>query len=199
LLSGELRRRGFSVVHTREPGGTTIAEAVRKVLLNPASRIGAVTELFLYEASRAQHLAEVVARRWPRGGWSSASAFTDSTVAYQGFGRGLSLKDIKDLKRVAAGAFAPPHDPSGRARGRGPETGPGLEQENRPGGAPRQGRPARARTPGPFTAACARAFWPWPAAKKSASASSLGSMASAPSTSASWPAVEGRLGRGLTP
>jgi dTMP kinase len=127
LLAAWFRARGFSVVHTREPGGTSIAEAVRKVLLRPQSRIAPMTELFLYEAARAQHVAEVVAPALAAGKLVLCERYTDATEAYQGWGRGLDRGDVALLNRVATGGLrpdltvllgAPVHAGLRRARGR---------------------------------------------------------------------------------
>lgn len=102
-----LRRRGLRPVHTREPGGTAIAEAVRRVLLTPGGRVAPLTELLLYEAARAQHLFEVVRPALARGAVVVCERYTDATEAYQGSGRGLPLADIRRLNRVATGGLAP--------------------------------------------------------------------------------------------
>lgn len=96
-----------TVVHTREPGGTRIAEAVRRVLLDPSGRVAPVTELLLYEAARAQHVEEVVRPALARGAVVVCERYTDSTLAYQGYGRGLDIPSIKILNRVATGGLAP--------------------------------------------------------------------------------------------
>jgi dTMP kinase len=102
-----LVRQRYPVTYTREPGGTSIAEAVRRVLLNPASRIEPMTELFLYEAARAQHIAEVIGPTLKRGGIVLCERFTDATEAYQGRGRGLPLATIRELNRAATGGLKP--------------------------------------------------------------------------------------------
>lgn len=107
LLAEELKKRQIPVVHTREPGGTSIAESVRKVLLNPASRIAPLTELLLYEAARAQHLAEVVIPALRAGRTVICERYTDATEAYQGFGRGLDLRAIKTLNAIATDGLSP--------------------------------------------------------------------------------------------
>ncbi|MBK8422683.1 MAG: dTMP kinase [Elusimicrobia bacterium] len=106
-LVAALRRRGLRPVHTREPGGTAIAEAVRRVLLTPGGRVAPLTELLLYEAARAQHLFEVVRPALARGTVVVCERYTDATEAYQGSGRGLPLADIRRLNRVATGGLAP--------------------------------------------------------------------------------------------
>ncbi len=107
LLADALKKRRIPVVHTREPGGTSIAESVRKVLLNPASRIAPLTELLLYEAARAQHLAEVVVPALGAGRTVICERYTDATEAYQGFGRGLDLRTIKTLNSIATDRLLP--------------------------------------------------------------------------------------------
>lgn len=100
-LADHLHRRGVPVVHTREPGGTSIAESVRRVLLHPDSRVAPLTELLLYEAARAQHVAEIVSPALQAGKVVICERYTDATVAYQGYGRGLNLRDIRILNDIA--------------------------------------------------------------------------------------------------
>jgi len=108
LLARRLRRQGYDVVQTREPGGTRIGRRIREVLLAPGHRaMCPETELGLYFSDRAQHLREVV---WPAlasGKIVVSDRFTDSTRAYQGYGRGLSLALIRNLDRIMTGAFSP--------------------------------------------------------------------------------------------
>ena len=107
LLAEALRARGLTVLHTREPGGTSVAEGVRAVLLNPRLRIEPVAELFLYEASRAQHVSEKIRPALSRGEVVLCERFTMSTDAYQGVARGLGLKTTRALSSVATGGLAP--------------------------------------------------------------------------------------------
>ena len=107
LLGEALRARGLAVLHTREPGGTSVAEGVRAVLLNPQLRIDPVTELFLYEASRAQHVSEKLRPALARGEVVLCERFTMSTDAYQGVARGLGLKTTRTLNAVATGGLTP--------------------------------------------------------------------------------------------
>jgi dTMP kinase len=107
LLADRLRKMGRAVVHTREPGGTSIAESVRRVLLNPSSRVAPLTELMLYEAARAQHLAEVVTPALAAGKIVVCERYTDATEAYQGFGRRLDLKKIRVLNSLATDGLQP--------------------------------------------------------------------------------------------
>jgi dTMP kinase len=107
ILVRRLKKSGYSVVHTREPGGTKFAEAVRKLLLDPRSNITPLTELFLYEAARSQHISDIIAPALKNGLIVVCDRFTDATVAYQGYGRGISLKTINVLNRTAAGRIKP--------------------------------------------------------------------------------------------
>ncbi|HEX4048307.1 MAG TPA: dTMP kinase [Elusimicrobiota bacterium] len=107
LLAEALRARGLAVLHTREPGGTSVAEGVRAVLLNPQLAIDPVAELFLYEASRAQHVAEKIRPALARGETVVCERFTMSTDAYQGVARGLGLKTTRALNAVATGGLKP--------------------------------------------------------------------------------------------
>jgi dTMP kinase len=108
LLAKRLGREGYDALLTREPGGTPIGRRIREVLLAPGHRaICAEAELGLYFSDRAQHLREVV---WPAlevGRIVVSDRFTDSTLAYQGYGRGLSLALIRKLDRLMTGGFRP--------------------------------------------------------------------------------------------
>jgi len=107
LLGQYLQKMGFRVVRTREPGGTIVAEALRKLLLNPQNNIAPITELMLYEASRAQHVQEVLLPALKKGSVVICDRYTDATVAYQGYGRGLDLDTIKELNAIATGNLVP--------------------------------------------------------------------------------------------
>jgi dTMP kinase len=107
LLADALRGRGREVLHTREPGGTSVAEGVRKVLLDPSLTIDPLAELFLYEASRAQHTAEKIRPALSAGQVVVSERFTMSTDAYQGVARGLGLKTTGTLNGIATGGLTP--------------------------------------------------------------------------------------------
>jgi dTMP kinase len=108
LLARDLEAAGLAVLATREPGGSHGAEHIRELLVNGAvERWDAMTEALLHFAARRDHLAKAV---WPAleaGRWVVCDRFTDSTVAYQGFGLGLGRETVEALGRVAIGAFAP--------------------------------------------------------------------------------------------
>ena len=107
LLADTLRGRGHAVLHTREPGGTSVAEGVRKVLLDPALTIDPLAELFLYEASRAQHTNEKIIPALKAGQVVISERFTMSTDAYQGAARGLGLDPATTLNRIATSGLKP--------------------------------------------------------------------------------------------
>lgn len=107
-LAAYLGARGLDVVQTREPGGCPIADAIRAILLDAANRaLVPAAELLLYAAARAQHVAEIVRPALADGRIVLCDRFTDATLAYQGFGRGLSLPEIDNLNAMARGATVP--------------------------------------------------------------------------------------------
>jgi dTMP kinase len=108
-LGDFLENEGFKVLRIREPGGTEISEAVRQIILNPEykGKMGNITELFLYNAARAQLIHEVVKPALRKGFVVLADRFAYSTLAYQGYGRGLDIEMIKNLLRMACGVFFP--------------------------------------------------------------------------------------------
>ena len=91
------------LVITREPGGTNLGQSLRSLLLDhqPETALGARAELLLYAADRAQHIEEVIVPALQAGSWILCDRFIDSTVAYQGYGRGLSLSLIDQLNGIA--------------------------------------------------------------------------------------------------
>ena len=108
LLARELRRRGLDIVVTREPGGTAIGEGIRHLMVSDAtSHIAPTTELLLYVAARAQHVAELIRPALEKGRNVVSDRYTDSTVAFQGYGRGLDLMMIEELNSFATGGLKP--------------------------------------------------------------------------------------------
>jgi dTMP kinase len=108
LLSEYLENKGYPCVHTREPGGTKLGEAVRRVLLDsPEIQISDLTELFLFEACRAQIVKEIIRPALDRGSVVISDRFSDATVSYQGYGGRVDLKAIKALDRVATAGVVP--------------------------------------------------------------------------------------------
>lgn len=108
LLARHLESLGHTVRSLREPGGTAAGEAIRGILLDPAyAGMDAHTELMLYEAARAQLVAEVIEPALQAGEVVICDRFYDSTTAYQGHGRGLSLDEIARLNRIATRGLVP--------------------------------------------------------------------------------------------
>lgn len=107
-LAADLQADGHAVLLTREPGGCAIADTLRQVLLDSANHAMApATELLLYAAARAQHVAEVIGPALDAGKIVLCDRFIDATLAYQGYGRGLDLGLIKELNRIATGSVTP--------------------------------------------------------------------------------------------
>jgi dTMP kinase len=102
-----LRERGREVVLTREPGGTTLGESLRALVLDDRAPVGAAAELLLYGADRAQHVEEVIRPAVESGHTVVCERFADSTAAYQGRGRGLDAKFVQALNRFATGGLEP--------------------------------------------------------------------------------------------
>jgi dTMP kinase len=92
---------------TREPGGTHLGNALRALLLDASQGEGLCdpAELLLYAADRAQHVAEIIRPALAAGHWVLCDRFVDSTLAYQGYGRGLRLETIEQLNRIATGGL----------------------------------------------------------------------------------------------
>ena len=108
LLAEYLTARGYTVVQTAEPGGTPISMKIRDLLLSLESRgMDHMTELLLYNAARVQHIREVIAPALARGEFVVTDRFSDSTLAYQGYGRGLDRKTIEAIDAVATGCMKP--------------------------------------------------------------------------------------------
>ena len=107
-LAAHLRASGRAVVETREPGGTAGGEAIRRLLLGPeAVPLAPVTELLLYCADRAQHVAAVIRPALAAGQIVLCDRFSDSTIAYQGYGRGLDLAAVRALDAQARNGTTP--------------------------------------------------------------------------------------------
>ncbi|HFH9922194.1 TPA: dTMP kinase [Streptococcus suis] len=107
-LLPKLQVLGLEVITTREPGGVAIAEDIRKIILDPANTaMDHKTELLLFIAARRQHLVEKVLPPLQEGKMVIIDRFIDSSVAYQGHGRGLDIADIDWLNRYATDGFKP--------------------------------------------------------------------------------------------
>lgn len=108
MLAERIRAMGRAVVLTREPGGTRIGEAIRRLLFDRTlGTFEPRTEALLHSAARAQHVAEVVEPALQRGDVVITDRFTDSTLAYQGGGNGLSLVDLESIQSFAVQGVYP--------------------------------------------------------------------------------------------
>jgi len=139
LLAKYLTVSGMRIALTREPGGTSIGDQIRKILLDPANRIlDPTAELLLYAASRAQHLHELILPRLAEGMTVLCDRFSDATLAYQGYGRGLDTEMIRSLDRIVTAGMRPDltllfdiDSDVGVARARGRNDSRGLAAEAR--------------------------------------------------------------------
>ena len=108
LLVAALDRAGIAAQRTREPGGSEGAEAIRRLLLEGADeRWDAIAETLLFYAARREHVTRLITPALDRGVWVVCDRFADSTIAYQGYGRGLPLAELQALHSFALGDFAP--------------------------------------------------------------------------------------------
>jgi len=101
LLSQYLAEKGHDIVITREPGGDSVAEEIRKIVLDPAHKVSPMAELFLYEAARAQHTQQKIIPALEAGKTVICERYTMSTCAYQGYGRGIDMEIINKLNDIA--------------------------------------------------------------------------------------------------
>ena len=122
LLKDELAGLDLPVFFTREPGGTTAAEHIRALVLDPGLEMGPWSEAYLYAAARAELVTREILPRLERGETVVCERFLDSSVAYQGYGRGLGARAVRDLNSWAVGTIVPDRtfylrlDPEERAR-----------------------------------------------------------------------------------
>ena len=108
LLEGYVRGKGLPVVLTREPGGTTIGDEIRRVLLTPSSaHMDPIAELLLYEAARSQHIVEVIRPALAEGKVVLCDRYADATTAYQGAARDIDMDVVMALHRIATGNLFP--------------------------------------------------------------------------------------------
>ena len=108
LLDKAVRSRGLSVVCTREPGGTPIAEQIRTVLHDLKNQaMLPITEALLYSAARAQHVSRIIRPAIKRGDFVISDRYAASTMAYQGYGHGLDLDKLRLITDFATGGLYP--------------------------------------------------------------------------------------------
>ena len=107
VMKAWFEKHQLPVLFTREPGGTPAGEALREILLNPATQVSLRTETLLMFAARQQHLETVILPALKNGTHVVSDRFTDATFAYQGGGRGVPLQDIDTLEHWVQGDFRP--------------------------------------------------------------------------------------------
>lgn len=108
LLKQYCQEKGLDIVFTREPGGSDIAEQIRKIILDARnSEMDDLCEAFLYAASRIQHLKDIVKPALQQGKTVICDRYVDSSYVYQGIGRGLGLDKIVRLNDIAVGEYMP--------------------------------------------------------------------------------------------
>lgn len=107
LLQQELESRGWSVVVTAEPGGDAVGQRIRSLLLDPGCTISDRAELLLFEAARAQHVDTTIVPALERGSVVICDRYADSSLAYQGYGRGIDLQTVAMLNDYATGGLRP--------------------------------------------------------------------------------------------
>lgn len=104
-VASHLERRGFSTCQTREPGGSPLAEIIRKIVLNHS--MSRYAELFLYEAARVEHIETLIRPSLAQGKIVLCDRFTDSSLAYQSKARGIPWKEVKVLNQIATQEIHP--------------------------------------------------------------------------------------------
>jgi len=107
LLYKYLKNKGYDIQLTREPGGTKLAEKIRKIILSPKMKISPMTELLLYEAARVQHIEEVIKPSLQKNKIVISDRFADASVVYQGYARGLGVKLVEKLNKLVVNKFYP--------------------------------------------------------------------------------------------
>lgn len=108
LLFEALNNSGIPTILTREPGGTDGAEQIRDLLVKgETGKWDKITETLLYFAARRDHLTKLIMPALERGEWVICDRFTDSTIAYQGYGHGVKLEIIKGMNKLTVGDFQP--------------------------------------------------------------------------------------------
>jgi len=107
LLEAELVKRGVDFLRTREPGGCALGRQIRPLLLDASQKVSDRAELFLFLADRAQHVADTIRPALERGQWVICDRYADSTIAYQGYGRGMDPEELQKLNDYATGGLWP--------------------------------------------------------------------------------------------
>jgi dTMP kinase len=106
-LTGALASRGFDALLLREPGGVELSERVRALVKDPTLTVGDRAEALLYAAARAQLVEQAIEPALAAGRWLVLDRFVDSSLAYQGIGRGLGVEAVRDLNLFGTGGLTP--------------------------------------------------------------------------------------------
>ncbi len=107
IISKELDAINCQHIITRDPGGTAAGKQIRRILLNSNFPLSTTAELLLYQADRAQNVSEIIRPALEKGLIVFCDRYIDSTIAYQGYGRGLCLKTIETLNKISTGGLKP--------------------------------------------------------------------------------------------
>ncbi len=107
MLAEALRARGLAVVTTHQPGGTAIGQNIRALMIQEHNRLAPLAELLLLMADRAQHVAQFIKPNLEAGRLVISDRYTDSSAAFQGYGRGVDLSIVDELNRLATEGLAP--------------------------------------------------------------------------------------------
>ena len=107
LLADYMQNKGYEVVITREPGAKGLGEKIREILLHYDGEVSSRAESFLFLADRAQNIDKIVNPAVAEGKIVLCDRHTDSTIAYQGYGRGVDIKELSDLNNIAVGGRIP--------------------------------------------------------------------------------------------
>ena len=107
LLENELAKRGVNFLRTREPGGCALGQQIRPLLLDISQKVSDRAELFLFLADRAQHVADTIRPALECGQWVICDRYADSTIAYQGYGRGMDPEELQRLNDYATDGLWP--------------------------------------------------------------------------------------------
>lgn len=104
----KLRTMGHTVLQTREPGGTVISDKIRGLILDPEhTEMADTTEVLLYAASRAQHVRETILPALEKGKIVVCDRFVEASIAYQGYGLGINLEEVRAINQFATGGLVP--------------------------------------------------------------------------------------------
>jgi len=109
LPSSGLMKKGSELIQTREPGGSNLGKRLRKLILenNKSDKPSSLAELLLYSADRAEHVSKIIAPALKSGNWVISDRFSDSTLAYQGYGRNINFDILKNIESIVCQGESP--------------------------------------------------------------------------------------------